>query len=82
MIFNYKLTKVRCSFVVKNLVIGKRHVGNVAVNGGWLCVKRGFINLNNLVVFLIVEKKEIYIRSKWDHFFKSHVFSDCVFFST
>jgi hypothetical protein len=34
------------------------------------------------VVFLIVEKKEIYIRSKWDHFFKSHVFSDCVFFST
>ncbi len=33
-IFNCKLTKVRCSFVVKNLVIGKRHVGNVAVNGG------------------------------------------------
>jgi hypothetical protein len=32
--FNSKLTKVRCSFVVKNLVIGKRHVGNVAVNGG------------------------------------------------
>jgi len=32
--FYSKLTKLRCSFVVKNLVIGKRHVGNVAVNGG------------------------------------------------
>ncbi len=29
-----KLTEVRCSFVVKNFVIGKRQAGNVAVNGG------------------------------------------------
>ncbi len=29
-----QLTQVRCSFVVKSFVIGKRHVGNVAVNGG------------------------------------------------
>lgn len=29
-----KLTPRRCSFVVRNFVIGKRQVGNVAVNGG------------------------------------------------
>ena len=29
-----KLTQLRCSLVVKNLVIGKKNVGNVAVNGG------------------------------------------------
>jgi hypothetical protein len=32
--FKQKLTQLRCSFVVKNLVIGNKHAGNVTVNGG------------------------------------------------
>ena len=51
---SFNLTSVRCSFVVKSFVIGKRHTGNVAVNGGELCVRRGFMKLKQKVMFTMI----------------------------